>query len=177
RTRRHAGAGGGRCLRSACATHRPDRAGGDGRCVLHPRRPDLQRPRNLADLRHPRVDGADVGGDPVALLRAAATPQPQGGVRMTRSLFRCTALAAITVLAVTACAPGTDQDAATERPLQAQGDPLPPPAPATATSATDPALDRAKAAAMAFSGQLRGKLQAAMQAGGPTAAVDVCHAE
>ena len=96
---------------------------------------------------------------------------------MTRSLFRCTALAAITVLAVTACAPGTDQDAATERPLQAQGDPLPPPAPATATSATDPALDRAKAAAMAFSGQLRGKLQAAMQAGGPTAAVDVCHAE
>ena len=96
---------------------------------------------------------------------------------MTRSLFRCTALAAITVLAATACAPGTDQDAATERPLQAQGDPLPPPAPATATSATDPALDRAKAAAMAFSGQLRGKLQTAMQAGGPTAAVDVCHAE
>ena len=28
-------------------------AGGDARRVLHPRRPDLQRPGDLADLRHP----------------------------------------------------------------------------------------------------------------------------
>ncbi len=39
----------------------------------------------------------------------------------------------------------------------------------------DAALDRAKAAAMAFSTTLRGELQAAMAAGGPTAAVAVCH--
>ncbi|KAF1689663.1 c-type heme family protein [Pseudoxanthomonas taiwanensis] len=100
---------------------------------------------------------------------------------MNKRAFPPAALAACLVFATTACAPGTDQDAAPERPMQAQGDPLPPPAPASATSttdpATDPALDRAKAAAMAFSGQLRGKLQAAMQAGGPTAAVEVCHAE
>ena len=99
---------------------------------------------------------------------------------MNKRAFPPAALAACLVFATTACAPGTDQDAP-ERPMQAQGDPLPPPAPASATSttdpATDPALDRAKAAAMAFSGQLRGKLQAAMQAGGPTAAVEVCHAE
>lgn len=100
---------------------------------------------------------------------------------MNKRAFPPVALAACLVFATTACAPGTDRDAAPEQPMQAQGDPLPPPAPASATSttdpATDPALDRAKAAAMAFSGQLRGKLQAAMQAGGPTAAVEVCHAE
>ena len=38
-------------------------------------------------------------------------------------------------------------------------------------------LDRAKAAAMAFSGRLRNRLQAAMAEGGPTAAVEVCHTE
>jgi multidrug efflux pump subunit AcrB len=36
---------------------------------LHPRRPDLQRPRHQPDLRHLRVDPADAGGDPGALLR------------------------------------------------------------------------------------------------------------
>ncbi len=41
----------------------------------------------------------------------------------------------------------------------------------------DPVLDRAKAAAQVFSGQLRARLQAAMQAGGPIAAVDVCNME
>ncbi|MCH6484421.1 DUF3365 domain-containing protein [Pseudoxanthomonas sp. LH2527] len=44
-------------------------------------------------------------------------------------------------------------------------------------SSADPDLDRAKAAAQAFSGRLRGRLQAAMQTGGPTAAVEVCQAE
>ena len=48
---------------------------------------------------------------------------------------------------------------------------------ATPLSSADPDLDRAKAAAQAFSGRLRGRLQAAMQAGGPTAAVEVCQAE
>lgn len=38
----------------------------------------------------------------------------------------------------------------------------------------DPAF-RARAAAMDFSGKLRGTLQQAMQSGGPEAAVDVCH--
>ena len=47
----------------------------------------------------------------------------------------------------------------------------------TLLSSADPDLDRAKAAAQAFSGRLRGRLQVAMQAGGPTAAVEVCHAE
>lgn len=49
---------------------------------------------------------------------------------------------------------------------------------AVATSASDAdALERAKAAAQAFSGQLRGALQTAMRDGGPEAAVEVCRAE
>lgn len=43
------------------------------------------------------------------------------------------------------------------------------------TSAAD-ALERARTAAQAFSGQLRATLQAAMQGEGPVAAVEVCHA-
>jgi len=80
-------------------------------------------------------------------------------------------------LATIACVPEAGADARPARPLQVQGHLLPPPSPAAATPVTDPVLDRAKAAAMAFSGQLRGNLQAAMQAGGPVAAVDVCHLE
>ncbi len=49
-----------------------------------------------------------------------------------------------------------------------------PAAPAPAAAAQDP-LARAQAAAQAFSGRLRGTLQAAVQAGGAEAAVDVCH--
>lgn len=41
----------------------------------------------------------------------------------------------------------------------------------------DPALARAQAAAIDFSSQLRGRLQAAMREGGPVAAVEVCHAD
>jgi hypothetical protein len=44
-------------------------------------------------------------------------------------------------------------------------------------SAAADAIERAKAAAQAFSGNLRGKLQAAMRDGGPIAAVEVCQAE
>ncbi|MCK7500233.1 MAG: hypothetical protein MZW92_65495 [Comamonadaceae bacterium] len=43
------------------------------RRVLHPRRPDLQRARRVADLRHPRLHRADAGGDPGAVLRRAIT--------------------------------------------------------------------------------------------------------
>lgn len=41
----------------------------------------------------------------------------------------------------------------------------------------DADLERARGAAMSFSGQLRGRLQAAMAEGGPTAAVAVCNTE
>lgn len=41
----------------------------------------------------------------------------------------------------------------------------------------DPALQRARAAAMAFSGQLRERLQGTMAEGGPLAAVEVCHGD
>ncbi len=41
----------------------------------------------------------------------------------------------------------------------------------------DAGLERAQAAAMAFNGRLRGRLQAAMAEGGPVAAVGVCHGE
>jgi thioredoxin len=58
----------GRGLRGARAADRADRAGGDGRRVLHPRRSDLQRPCDLADLRHPGLHRADAGGDPAAVL-------------------------------------------------------------------------------------------------------------
>lgn len=79
--------------------------------------------------------------------------------------------AACLAWAVTACTPGAAGDAgrnvAQAGPGQGARGPTP----------VDPDLDRAKAAAQAFSGRLRGRLQAAMQAGGPTAAVEVCHAE
>jgi hypothetical protein len=49
-------------------------AGGHARRVLHPRRPDLQRPGDLADLRHPGVHRADAGGDPDPVLRGLPAP-------------------------------------------------------------------------------------------------------
>lgn len=50
-----------------------------------------------------------------------------------------------------------------------------PPAAATDAPVEDADLSRAKAAAIAFSGRLRGELQAVMAVGGPVAAVEVCH--
>src|SRR5690606_24261461 len=44
------------------------RGGDDGR-LLHPRRPDLQRARHLAGVRHPGVDAAHARGDSRPLLR------------------------------------------------------------------------------------------------------------
>ncbi len=61
-------------------------AGGDDGRLLHPRRPDLQRPGDLADLRHPGLDRADAGGDPAALLRAVAR---QGGARPAGMIIDC----------------------------------------------------------------------------------------
>lgn len=95
---------------------------------------------------------------------------------MNRTMFRSAALAAGIALAVAACSPVPGHDRPASAPVpsgQAPGTPVP----ASAPMPADPDLDRAKAAAVAFSGRLRAKLQAAMQAGGPTAAVEVCHAE
>ena len=100
--------------------------------------------------------------------------------------FRPRLLAACLVAAaVTACVrtPDTavpaEAAAASAASIDAVTDPgmtVEPAAPAVATVATDDAdLARAQAAGKAFSGQLRGELQAAMAAGGPVAAVDVCH--
>ncbi len=61
--------GRGAVCRGARAAHRAHRPGRhDGR-LLHPGRPDLQRPRRLADLRHRRVDPAHPGGDSRSLFR------------------------------------------------------------------------------------------------------------
>ena len=98
--------------------------------------------------------------------------------------FRPHLLAACLVAAaVAACTPAPDATAPAE-PAQAAEvattdavtDPGMTPAPAAPDVSTDDAdLARAQAAGKAFSGQLRGELQAAMAAGGPVAAVDVCH--
>ena len=59
-------------IRAASVRARPDRAdggGGDDRRVLHPRRPDLQRARGLADLRDPGLHGAHARADPDPVLQ------------------------------------------------------------------------------------------------------------
>lgn len=84
----------------------------------------------------------------------------------TAALAACLAVAAIGCTRVPDAAPANDSAAA----------PAPHAAPAEAApTQEDAGLIRAKAAAMAFSGQLRGELQAAMAAGGPIAAVEVCN--
>ncbi|KAF1695273.1 Tll0287-like domain-containing protein [Pseudoxanthomonas koreensis] len=88
---------------------------------------------------------------------------------MNPTPFRFTALAACLAIATTAgcarlpAAAATASDAGTPTPA----------APVAADN--DAGLARASAAAMAFSSQLRSELLAAMAAGGPVAAVDVCH--
>lgn len=88
--------------------------------------------------------------------------------------LRIAVMAALLVcvpLAATGCARSPETS-----PVADTGtDAIPPPAPEPAAPVEDPDLARAKAAAMAFSGQLRSELQAAMAAGGPVAAVEVCH--
>ena len=100
-----------------------------------------------------------------------------------RLLTACLALAVATT--VTACAPATAPETDASAPAAAatgaaspdaatgSGTPSVPAAQAGASGDAD--LAHAQAAAKAFSSQLRGELQAAMVAGGPIAAVDVCH--
>ena len=94
-------------------------------------------------------------------------------------------LALAVATTVTACAPATAPETDASAPAAAatgaaspdaatgSGTPSVPAAQAGASGDAD--LARAQAAAKAFSSQLRGELQAAMVAGGPIAAVDVCH--
>ena len=95
---------------------------------------------------------------------------------MTRPHARASAIAAALALALAGCArePAAIPaalHATTEAPAVAAATP-----PTAAPAATgDADLARAQAAAMDFSGRLRGELQAAMAAGGPVAAVAVCH--
>ena len=86
--------------------------------------------------------------------------------------FRTALLAACLASVVAGCARQPDAAAANDSAAA----PTPQAAPAEAAPPQEDAdLARAKAAAMAFSGQLRGELQAAMAAGGPTAAVEACN--
>jgi hypothetical protein len=85
---------------------------------------------------------------------------------MKPRLVRLASATALTALLCAACV----QDVPPPGPAAAA-----PPDPAAASA--DVALERARAAAMAFSGQLRNRLQSAMADGGPTAAVEVCHTE
>lgn len=77
------------------------------------------------------------------------------------------------LLMTAGCTPAARDEAIVNPPPQTPIDSGPRPAPAS----TDPDLDRARAAATRFSGRLRGTLQAAMQNGGPIAAIEVCHTE
>ena len=95
-----------------------------------------------------------------------------------RLLAACLAAATVAACARApdATAPAEPAKAADAATTDAVTDPGMTPAPAAPVVSTNDAdLARAQAAAKAFSSQLRGELQAAMVAGGPIAAVDVCH--
>ncbi len=64
---------------------------GDAGRAVHPRRPDIQRPGDLADLRHPGVHRADAGGDPGAVLRRQLPPTRRsraGTINLNRHCLR-----------------------------------------------------------------------------------------
>ena len=95
-----------------------------------------------------------------------------------RLLAACLAAATVAACARApdATAPAEPAKAADAATTDAVTDPGMTPAPAAPVVSTNDAdLARAQAAAKALSSQLRGELQAAMVAGGPIAAVDVCH--
>ena len=95
-----------------------------------------------------------------------------------RLLAACLAAATVAACARApdATAPAEPAKAADAATTDAVTDPGMTPAPAAPVVSTNDAdLARAQAAGQAFSGQLRGELQAAMAVGGPVAAVDVCH--
>lgn len=96
---------------------------------------------------------------------------------MNARFARHAALSVLALVLLSACdrdaapvaapaAPGSDVASAPTRP-----------APPPAAAGGDDALERAQAAAQAFSGRLRERLQATMLAGGPLSAVEVCHDE
>ena len=70
----------------AGAADHADRRRGDARRVLHPRRPDLQRARHLADLRDPGVHAAHARGHSRAVLHGLSQPpraDPTWSITMT----------------------------------------------------------------------------------------------
>lgn len=81
---------------------------------------------------------------------------------------RTTTLAFLVAMLASACMPAPEAAPAIATPGATASASLP------ATAPEDADLERAKAAATAFSTQLRGTLQAAVAEGGPVAAIDVC---
>jgi multidrug efflux pump subunit AcrB len=57
------------CRRDPRQADHPHRPCGNARRAVHTRRPDLQRARGVAHLRHPGLHAAHAGGDPGAVLR------------------------------------------------------------------------------------------------------------
>ena len=96
---------------------------------------------------------------------------------MTPHPRRFAALSVLTLIVLSGCAQDTSTVAAPASPSEVVTGPSEQSVAPPAVAAADPDLDRAKAAAQAFSGQLRGRLQAAMAEGGPLNAVEVCHTE
>lgn len=83
------------------------------------------------------------------------------------TLARNAILATLVALLASACMPAPESASSAAAAIDVP--------PVVASPAADDAdLDRARSAAMAFSGRLRGTLQAAMAEGGPVAAIDVC---
>src|SRR5690606_27752188 len=114
-----------------------------------------------------------------------AQPQGrQGGECVTRPVNRTAALLpALLCLVACSAQPAPDvQDVAAEMATETATETATEAAPETAVPAKDTAAApdavqaRAAAAMQDFGGRLRGELRAAMEAGGPIAAVDVCHA-
>jgi hypothetical protein len=83
------------------------------------------------------------------------------------TIARNAILATLVVLLASACMPAPESASSAAAAIDA-------PTAIASPAADDADLDRARSAAMAFSGQLRGTLQAAMAEGGPVAAIDVC---
>ncbi|WP_442683720.1 Tll0287-like domain-containing protein [Stenotrophomonas sp. JC08] len=96
---------------------------------------------------------------------------------MNQRYVRAASLSVLAAALLVACAQDAPPVAAPAAPADeapaADADAVVPPA----APADDAELDRAQAAAAAFGSRLRGRLQAAMAEGGPTAAVEVCHTE
>src|SRR5690606_27860255 len=162
---------GRRSLRRARAADRADWPGGHGRRLLHPRRPDLQRPGHCADLRHPGLDRADAGGDPAAVLRAAERTCPQTGEGCMKGMKHYSPVLALALLAGCGgeAAPEAEATAPPEPEVVAQAAPVP---------ADEPAPDaqaRGQAAMREFGDRLRNELRAAMSEDGPAGAVSFCH--